>query len=40
MTFVEGNQFMPAEAKARVLAQLKEDKVPVRMVERIEGRMN
>ncbi len=40
VTFVEGNQFMPAEAKARVLAQLKEDKVPARMVERIESRMN
>ena len=40
VTFVEGNTFMPAEAKARVLAQLKEDKVPARMVERIESRMN
>ena len=40
VTFVEGNQFMPAEAKARVLSQLKEDKVPARMVERIESRMN
>ncbi|MCG6885298.1 MAG: HlyD family efflux transporter periplasmic adaptor subunit [Silicimonas sp.] len=40
VTFVEGNQFMPDEAKARVLAQLKEDRVPARMVERIESRMN
>ena len=40
VTFVEGNAFMPAEAKARVLAQLKEDKVPARVVERIESRMN
>ncbi|MEO1537361.1 MAG: HlyD family efflux transporter periplasmic adaptor subunit [Pseudomonadota bacterium] len=40
VTFVEGNQFMPAEAKARVLAQLKEPKVPANMVERIESRMN
>lgn len=40
VTFVEGNQFMPAEAKARVLAQLKEERVPARMVERIESRMN
>ncbi|MEO0916677.1 MAG: HlyD family efflux transporter periplasmic adaptor subunit, partial [Pseudomonadota bacterium] len=40
VTFVEANQFMPAEAKARVLAQLKEERVPVRMVERIESRMN
>ncbi len=40
VTFVEGNQFMPAEAKARVLSQLKEEKVPARMVERIESRMN
>ena len=40
VTFIEGNQFMPAEAKARVLSQLKEEKVPARMVERIESRMN
>lgn len=40
VSFIEGNQFMPAEAKARVLAQLKEDKVPARMIERIESRMN
>ena len=40
VSFVEGNQFMPDEAKARVLARLKEDKVPVAMVERIESRMN
>ena len=40
VTFVEGNEFMPDEAKARVLAQLKEDRVPARMVERIESRMN
>lgn len=40
VTFVEGNQFMPEEAKARVLAQLKEPRVPARMIERIESRMN
>jgi multidrug efflux pump subunit AcrA (membrane-fusion protein) len=39
VAFVEGNRFMPAEAKARVLAQLREDKVPARVVERIESRM-
>ncbi len=39
VAFVEANQFMPAEAKARVLGQLKEDKVPARIVERIESRM-
>ncbi len=39
VAFVEGNQFMPAEAKARVLGQLKQDKVPARIVERIESRM-
>lgn len=39
VAFVEGNQFMPEEAKARVLAQLREDKVPARVVERIESRM-
>lgn len=39
IAFVEGNQRMPAEAKARVLTQLGEDRVPAQMVERIESRM-
>ena len=39
VAFVEGNQFMPAEAKKRVLGQLQQDKVPARIVERIESRM-
>ncbi len=39
MAFVEGNRFMPADAKERVLAQLRQDRVPARMVERIESRM-
>jgi len=39
VAFVEGNKFMPDEAKTRVLAALKEDRVPARMVERIESRM-
>ena len=39
VAFIEGNQFMPAEAKARVLAQLQEEKVPAQVVERIESRM-
>ena len=39
VAFVEGNAFMPDEAKARVLAQLREDQVPARVVERIESRM-
>ncbi len=30
---------MPAEAKARVLAQLQEPMVPAQVVERIESRM-
>ncbi|QMU59515.1 MAG: HlyD family efflux transporter periplasmic adaptor subunit [Boseongicola sp.] len=39
VAFVEGNAFMPAEVKTRVLAQLAEDMVPARVVERIESRM-
>lgn len=39
VAFVEANQFMPDEAKARVLTQLQEDQVPARVVERIESRM-
>ncbi len=39
VAFVEGNNRMPAEAKERVLAQLKQDKVPARMIDRLESRM-
>ncbi|TCP44497.1 efflux RND transporter periplasmic adaptor subunit [Rhodovulum marinum] len=39
IAFVEGNPMMPQEAKARVKAQLEQEKVPARMVERIESRM-
>ncbi|MGI9394114.1 MAG: efflux RND transporter periplasmic adaptor subunit [Boseongicola sp.] len=39
VAFVEANQFMPADVKSRVLAQLQKDKVPARVVERIESRM-
>ncbi|WP_212524960.1 HlyD family efflux transporter periplasmic adaptor subunit [Actibacterium sp. MT2.3-13A] len=39
IAFIEGNQFMPEEAKKRVLGQLTQDKVPARIVERIESRM-
>lgn len=39
VAFVEASQFMPDEAKARVLAQLQQDMVPARVVERIESRM-
>ncbi|MEL6522080.1 MAG: HlyD family efflux transporter periplasmic adaptor subunit [Pseudomonadota bacterium] len=39
IAFVEANTRMPAQAKARVLTQLKEDEVPMSIVERIEARM-
>jgi RND family efflux transporter MFP subunit len=39
VAFVEGNQFMPPDAKERVLAQLRQDRVPAQMIERIESRM-
>ncbi|MGC1504606.1 MAG: HlyD family efflux transporter periplasmic adaptor subunit [Sulfitobacter sp.] len=39
VAFVEANQRMPKEAKARVLARLAEPKVPAQMVARIESRM-
>lgn len=38
IALVEGNARMPAEAKARVLAQLAEDRVPARVVARLEAR--
>ncbi|MGY3437850.1 MULTISPECIES: efflux RND transporter periplasmic adaptor subunit [unclassified Marinovum] len=37
--FVEGNTRMPEAAKARILAQLEEEKVPATVVARIEARM-
>ena len=39
IAFIEANQNMPKEAKARVLAQLAKDKVPASTVKRIESRM-
>lgn len=39
VAFIEGNTFMPAEAKARVLGQLQQDEVPARVIERLESRM-
>ena len=39
VAFVEANAFMPDDVKTRILGQLKEDKVPAQMVERIESRM-
>jgi membrane fusion protein, multidrug efflux system len=39
VAFVEGNNRMPQDAKARVLAQLSKPQVPAQMVARIESRM-
>jgi multidrug efflux pump subunit AcrA (membrane-fusion protein) len=39
IAFVEANDQMPAEAKARVLDQLNSDRVPAQVVARIESRM-
>lgn len=39
IAFIEGNKFMPEDAKTRVLGQLAQDKVPAATVERIESRM-
>lgn len=39
IAFVEGNSRMPAEAKARTLAQLQQPEVPAEVVERLEARM-
>lgn len=39
VAFVQANERMPAEAKARILGQLEKPQVPVQMVERIESRM-
>jgi multidrug efflux pump subunit AcrA (membrane-fusion protein) len=39
VAFVEANNRMPAEAKARVLSQLEAEEVPTQVVERLEARM-
>jgi hypothetical protein len=39
LAFVEANNRMPAEVKARILGQLAKDKVPAEMVSRLEARM-
>lgn len=39
VAFVEANQRMPADAKARVLGQLSQEKVPAQLVTRLEARM-
>lgn len=39
VAFIEGNKRMPQEAKARVLAQLEQARVPANLVARIESRM-
>ncbi len=39
VAFVEGNPYMPKEAKERVLSQLSQTQVPAKMVARIEARM-
>ena len=39
MAFIEGNGYIPPDAKKRILGQLKKDKVPANVVERIESRM-
>lgn len=39
IAFVEANARMPAEAKARVLEQLAQEKVPAQVIERLESRM-
>jgi membrane fusion protein, multidrug efflux system len=39
IAYVEGNGMIPAEARARMLDQLRQDEVPAQMVARLESRM-
>ena len=39
MAYIEGNGYIPADAKKRILTQLQQEKVPAQVVERIESRM-
>lgn len=39
IAFVEGNGFIPADVRARMLEQLQQDEVPTQMVTRLESRM-
>jgi hypothetical protein len=36
---IEGNGYIPDDAKERIVKQLKMEKVPAKVVERIESRM-
>ena len=38
IAFIEANAYIPEDAKNRILGQLRQDKVPLRVVERIESR--
>ncbi|WP_224816198.1 efflux RND transporter periplasmic adaptor subunit [Hasllibacter sp. MH4015] len=39
IAFVEGNNFIPSDVRERLLRQLNEEEVPLRMVNRLEARM-
>ena len=39
IAFIEANAYIPEDAKNRILGQLRQDKVPLRVVERIESRL-
>jgi hypothetical protein len=39
VAFIEASEFMPPDAKERVLGQLRQDRVPAQVIERIESRM-
>ncbi len=39
IAYVEGNGFIPADVRARMLDQLQQDEVPAQMVTRLESRM-
>ncbi|TCP62863.1 hypothetical protein EV663_101123 [Rhodovulum bhavnagarense] len=39
IAFVDRNPMMPEDAKARVKAQLEQERVPMKMIERLESRM-
>ena len=39
IAYIEANNAMPAEAKARTIGQLQADQVPLQVVERLEQRI-
>jgi len=39
ITFIDGNSYIPKSAKKKIIKALNEEKVPLKLINRIESRM-